>query len=125
MGRRPEKAFLHLYEDIQMASRYMNDGNINWYSHCGQENCCLSKIKNRNTNLASLVAQIVKNLPAMQETQVRSLGWEVLLERGMATHLSILGWTIPRTQEPGGLQSMGLQSDTTEKLTLSHTSHTI
>ena len=68
---------------------------------------------------------MVKNLPAMQETQVRSMGWEVLLERGMATHLSILGWTIPRTQEPGGLQSMGLQSDTTEKLTLSHTFHTI
>ena len=75
--------------------------------------------------MASWVAQMVKNLPAMQETQVRSMGWEVLLERGMATHLSIFGWTIPRTQEPGGLQSMGLQSDTTEKLTLSHTFHTI
>ena len=55
-----------------------------------------------------LVAQMAKNLPAMQETQVRSLGQEDLLEKGMATHSSILAWRIPWTQEPGGLQSMGL-----------------
>ena len=47
------------------------------------------------------------NLPAMQETQVRSLGWEDPLEKGMATHSSILAWRIPWTEEPGGLQSMG------------------
>ena len=58
---------------------------------------------------ASLVAQTVKNLPAMQEIQVRSLGWEDPLEKGMATHSSILAWEIPWTEEPGGLQSMGLQ----------------
>ena len=58
---------------------------------------------------ASLVAQTVKNLPAMQEIQVRSLGWEDPLEEGMATHFSILAWRIPWTEEPGGLQSMGLQ----------------
>ena len=58
---------------------------------------------------ASLVAQTVKNLPAMQEIQVRSLGWEDPLEKGMATHSSILAWEIPLTEEPGGLQSMGLQ----------------
>ena len=58
---------------------------------------------------ASLVAQMVKNLPAMQETQVRSLGWEDPLEKGMATHPSILAWRIPWTEEPGGLQSMGPQ----------------
>ena len=52
---------------------------------------------------ASLVAQIVKNLPAMQDTQVRSLGWEDALEKGMATHLSILAWGIPWTEEPGWL----------------------
>ena len=46
---------------------------------------------------------------AMQETQVRSLGWENPLEKGMATHSSILTWRIPWTEEPGGLQSMGLQ----------------
>ena len=70
---------------------------------------------------ASLVAQMVKNLPAMQETWVRSLGWKDTLEKGMATHSCILAWRIPGTEEPGGLQSMGLQrSDTTEQLTLSH-----
>ena len=50
---------------------------------------------------------MVKNLPAVQETQVRSLGWEDPLEMGMATHSSILAWRIPWTEEPGGLQSMG------------------
>ena len=64
---------------------------------------------------ASLVAQMVKNLPAMQEIQVRSLDWEDPLEKGMAIHSSILAWRIPRSKEPGGLQSMGSQkSDTTE-----------
>ena len=56
------------------------------------------------------MAQTVKNLPAMQETSVRSLGWEDSLEKGMATHSSIPAWRIPWTEEPGGLQSMGLQS---------------
>ena len=58
---------------------------------------------------AFLVAQTVKNLPAMRETWVRSLGWEDPLEEGMATHSSILAWRIPWTEEPGALQSMGLQ----------------
>ena len=49
----------------------------------------------------SLVAQTVRNLPAMQEIQVLSLGWENLLEKGMATHSSILAWKIPWTEEPG------------------------
>ena len=55
----------------------------------------------------SLVAQMVKNLPEIQETQVWFLGQEDLLEKGMATHCSILAWRIPWTEEPGGLQSMG------------------
>ena len=59
--------------------------------------------------LASLVAQLVKNLPAVQETWVRFLGWEDPLEKEMVTHSSILAWKISWTQEPGGLQSMGLQ----------------
>ena len=50
---------------------------------------------------ASLVAQIVKNLFSMQETQVPSLGWEDPLEKGMATHSSILAWRVPWTEEPG------------------------
>ena len=58
---------------------------------------------------ASLVAQTVKNLPAMQEIEVQSLGWEDPLEKGMATHSSILTWIIPWTEEPGRLQSMELQ----------------
>ena len=58
---------------------------------------------------ASLVAQTVKNLPVMRETQVRSLGWEDPLEQGMATHSSICAWRIPQTEEPGRLQSMGSQ----------------
>ena len=55
------------------------------------------------------MAQTVKNLPVMQETRVRSLGWEDPLEEGMATHSSILARRIPWTEEPGGLQSMGSQ----------------
>jgi len=58
----------------------------------------------------SKVAQMVKNLPAMQETQIQSLGTEDALEKGMATHSSILAWRIPWAEEPGGLQSMGLQT---------------
>ena len=58
-----------------------------------------------------------KNLPAMQETRVQSLGREDPLEKEMATHSSILAWKIPRTEEPGRLQSAGLQeSDMTERL---------
>ena len=56
-----------------------------------------------------MVAQMVKTRPAMQETQVQSLGWEDPLEKGMATHSSILAWRIPWTEEPGGLQSMWSQ----------------
>ena len=58
---------------------------------------------------APLVAQTVKNLPAMREIWVQSLGWEDALEKGMATHSSILAWKIPRTEEPGRLQSMESQ----------------
>ena len=59
--------------------------------------------------LASLVAQLVKNLPAVQETWIQSLGWEDPLEKEMATHSSILAWRIPWMEEPGRLQSAGLQ----------------
>ena len=56
------------------------------------------------------MAQTVKNPPAVQETQVRSLGWEDPPEEGMATHSSTLAWRSPWTEEPGGLQSTGAQS---------------
>ena len=63
------------------------------------------------------MAQRLKRLPGMQETQVQSLGQEDPLEKEMATHSSILAWRIPWTEELGGLQSMGCkESDTTEKL---------
>ena len=62
---------------------------------------------------------MVKNLPAIQETQVHSLGREDPLEEEMATHYSILAWRIPWTEEPDGLQSMRSQRDMTEQLTLS------
>ena len=58
---------------------------------------------------ASLVAQMVKNLLAMQETRVQSLGQEDSLEKGMATHSGFLAWRIPWTEEPSGLQSIGSQ----------------
>ena len=55
------------------------------------------------------MAQTVKCMPAMQETRVQSLGQEDLLEKEMTTHFCILAWKIPMTEEPGGLQNMGLQ----------------
>ena len=58
---------------------------------------------------ASLMTQMVRNLPAIQETQVQTLGQEDPLEQGMATHSRILAWRIPWTEEPDGLQSMGSQ----------------
>ena len=66
------------------------------------------------------VAQMVKNPPAMRETWIQSLGWEEPLEKGMATHSSILAWRIPWTEEPGGLHSSWgcKESDTTERLSL-------
>ena len=58
---------------------------------------------------ASLLAQMVKRLPAMRETQAQSLGWEDPLENAMATHFSTLAWKITWTEEPGRLQSIGSQ----------------
>ena len=55
------------------------------------------------------MAQTVKNLPVMEETRIQSLDWEDPLEKGIASHSSILAWRIPWTEEPGGLQSMGSQ----------------
>ena len=72
----------------------------------------------RLVTLALLVAQMVKNLPAVRETQVQSLCQEDPLEKEMATHSSILIWEIPWTEEPGRLQSWGRKElDTTERLT--------
>ena len=72
---------------------------------------------------ASLVAQRLKRLPAMQETWVRSLGQEDPLEKEMATHSSILAWRIPRTEEPGGLQSTGSQRVRHDRATFTFSLH--
>ena len=75
-------------------------------------NLCMNYVRNILSyaySWASLVAHIVKNLPAMWETQVQPLGQEDLLEKDMATHSSILAWKIPWTEEPGRLWSMGSQ----------------
>ena len=69
----------------------------------------------------SLVARMVKNPPAMQDTWVQSLGQEDPLEKGMATYYSILAWRIPWTEEPGGLQSMGSQRSWTRLSDLTFT----
>ena len=68
-----------------------------------------SNLSQRGPTWVSLVAQMVKNLPVLRETWVRSLGCEDPLEKGMATHSRILAWRIPWTEEPGGLQSTGSQ----------------
>ena len=73
---------------------------------------------------AFIVAQKVKHPPAMQETQIRSLGREDLLEKEMATHSSILAWRIPLTEKLGGLQSMGLQRVGHDWATNTNTQHT-
>ena len=74
----------------------------------------------------SLVAQMVKNLPAVRETWVQSLGWEGPLEKGMATHSNILAWRIPWKRSLVGYSPWGhRESDTNELLTLSHNLHTI
>ena len=69
-----------------------------------KDNLCLMA-----RDVTSLVAQMVKRLPTIQETQVQSLGQEDLLEKEMATHSSLHTWKIPWTEEPGGLQAMGSQ----------------
>ena len=69
----------------------------------------IPSIHKPHLNRASLVAQSVRNSPAMQETQVRSLGWEDPLEMEMAIHSNILAWRIPWTEEPGRLESIELQ----------------
>ena len=66
--------------------------------------------------MTSLVAQMVKRLPIMQETQVRSLGWEDPLEKEMAIQSSTLAWKIPWIEEPGRLQSMGSQEEHNKKM---------
>ena len=84
-------------------------GNLAWLKSCFHWQYDTFLILNPDLTLASLVAQMVKNLPVMRETQVQSLGGEDALEEGMATHSSIVAQRIPWTEEPGRLQSLGSQ----------------
>ena len=83
-------------------------GQRDHYNHLDSASEMPIKVMQMKTG-ASLMAQMVKRLPTMRKTRVRSLGWEDPLEKEMATHSSILAWKIPWTEEPGRLQSMGLQ----------------
>ena len=76
---------------------------------CLQQEENISFSPSKVSSRTSLVAQTVKHMPTMQETQLQSLGQEDALEKEMATHSSILAWKIPWTEEPDGLQSMGSQ----------------
>ena len=82
---------------------------LSWWCHPTISSSVTPFSSYPQSSAASLVTQVVKNLPAIRETRVQPLGWEDPLERGMATHSSILAWRIPWTEEPGGLQSMGSQ----------------
>ena len=90
------------------------DGHIGVIGHdCQKKKCCDSKEFNKkyltSTVIKPLMVQMIKQLPAMQETQVRSLDWEDPLEKGMATHSGILAWRTPWTEDPGGLQYLESQ----------------
>ena len=102
-------------QDLQHSSLcdkcYKGVGLSHYQRTSGQDGCWCDPFRRFNLpqGLAfegpSLVAQMVKSPPAMQETWVQSLGWEDVLEEGLTTHSSILAWRIPWTEEPGGLQS--------------------
>ena len=92
-------------------SRYFRHSSCPHRSQSGRRNNLPSRKEKIILHIiwTSLVAQSVKNLPAVQENWVPSLDLEEPLEKGMPTHSSILAWKIPWTEDPGGLQSMGLQ----------------
>ena len=93
----------------ELAGNVLNIQGINGTKSCENLTLFHQEFEGPLCKRTSLVVQMVKHLPTMQETWVRSLGWEDPLEKEMATHSSILAWEIPWMQEPGGLQSMGSQ----------------
>ena len=99
--------FLHMQTDPRVSSRITILGTLWTHRVLGAKGWIWERVC--PWAWASQVAQLIKNLPAMQETQIWSLGWEDPLEKDMATHSSSLAWRIPWTEEPGRLQSMGLQ----------------
>ena len=118
--RRPKQTFLQrrptdsqeVHEKMFNIANCQRNANQNYSAvspHINQSGHHKKSTNNKSLGLtwAYLVAQMVKNLPAMQETQVQSLGQEDPLEEEMATYSGILAWRIPQTEEPGGLQSVG------------------
>ena len=101
---------LHLLSSTNIASIFPTVSHSDMGYHYFRVKWCFKLYYSPVSCLqASLVGQLVKNLPEVQETQVWSLGWEDHLEKEMATHSTILAWKISETEEPGGLQSMGSQ----------------
>ena len=97
---------------IQLSHPYMTTGKTMAFTRrtfVGKVMSLLFNMLSRLVTKASLVAQMVKRLPAVRETRVLSLGWDEPLEKEMATHSSTLAWKVPWTEEPGMLQSMGSQ----------------
>ena len=94
---------------IHGLGRFPGGGNSNPLQYSFLEEFLPGKFHGQKSKGVSRVAQVIKNLPAMQDTQVQSLGPEDPLEKGMATHSSILAWRISWTEEPGGIQSMESQ----------------
>ena len=91
---------------LGVASVLVMRGHVQGLSMAREHNRTIRDLEQATFHFgASLVAQMVKLPPAMQETRVQSLGWDDPLKKGMATHSNILVWRIPRTEEPGGLQS--------------------
>ena len=88
---------------------YCSQTTVSFMARRGSANWKLVLVFYFSKDWVSLVALMVKNLPAMQETRVQSLGWEDPLEEGMAIHSSIFAWRIPQTEEPGRLWSMRSQ----------------
>ena len=101
------KKAIHLKKNIQSAIAHVDTYMMRPGKQCSNHQSVRRKVWEKNVNY--LVAQRAKRLPAMRETWVRSLHREDPLEKGMATHSSTFAWKIPRTEEPGRLQSMGSQ----------------
>ena len=109
--------YFHIYGAIKIGCNYIHSSVstfCKYHLHRNMQWTCIVPV-NKDIQLslwlryrASLIAQLVKNLPAMQETCVQSLGWEDPLEKEVAAHSSILAWRIPWTEESGRLKSMGL-----------------
>ena len=104
---KPRHLTIYKLESKQEVKSTWDYGCSRWQVGIWAFNFTDKKIESKNYRGASLLAQMVQNLPAMPEIQVWSLDWGLPLEKGMAAHSNILAWRTPWTEEPGELQSMG------------------